>query len=273
MRKDETRATTRGRQSGTAGQKTVAVPLFALAAIVSLLVIAFFVGRESARKDPVPAAAVAKGPAPPSAVGSGRDPVGASDPRIPEAPVGEEVGSLPRNFESLFPPELNTDPHPGDRASDGRMPSQSYTGRPPLQGGAPAGGAANTAVAAYFRELDSVEGEAKYWSNPQDLAMTLLGQVGNGDTSGFDRLVVSQQRALDRVRRISPPPPCVDHHRRVVSLMGRGVSLLQTVSAAAVAGDAGGLMALPNQAQELETEARQVDALGEQIRQRFGVAG
>ena len=48
---------------------------------------------------------------------------------------------------------------------------------------------------------------------------------------------------------------------------------MQTVRDAAVAGDAGGLMTLPNQAQQLESEARQVDVLGEQIRQRFGVAG
>lgn len=265
MRKGETG----GGQRGTGGQKMVAVPLFALvgaglAAIISLVVIAFFVGRESVRKDPAPAATVARGPAAQSPVGSARDPVEASDAQIPETP----------DFESLFPPELNTEPAPGYPVGDAQLSAQAHTRPPPpRRGDAPSGGDGNTAVAAYFRELDSVEGEAKYWSNPQDLAMTLLGQVGSGDTSGFDKLVVSQQRALDRVRRITPPPPCADHHRRVVSLMGRGVSLLQTVRDAAVAGDAGGLMTLPNQAQQLESEARQVDVLGEQIRQRFGVAG
>ncbi len=254
----------RDKRNDAERQRTVAVPLVALVAagvavIASIVVIAFFVGRESARKDPASVAAVAVEPAASSAVGSDRD------TERPETGEGGDRGSPRSDFEALFPPELNTGLAPGEADAESRMPET-----PPDAGGT---AAQDTAVSGYFRELDSVEREAKYWSNPQDLAMMLLGQVGSGDTSGFDQLVGSQRQALDRVRRINPPPPCTDHHRRVVSLMGRGVSLLETVRDAAVAGDSGGLMALPTQAQQLESEARQVDALGEQLRQRFGVSG
>lgn len=201
---------------------------------VAVAVLAFLVGRESGRRQstsPAPAAA-----APPTSVA-----------RPPTPPPDASDADTLAEWQAL---EDDGDAEPWPAPAG------------PEDGAAPA----DDAVRSYFARLDEIEREAKYWDDPQDLAMALLSQMQSGDASGFDELVSRQRDALARIDALTPPPSCADYHRRVRALMSEGVGLLERVRDAALAGDAAALLALPTAAQGLASEARELDALGKQLR-------
>jgi hypothetical protein len=125
-------------------------------------------------------------------------------------------------------------------------------------------------VARYFQEADGIQARAKYWSDPQALAKTLIEQMGSGRTEAFDQLVSSQRQARDELARMSVPAPCAEHHRRSLDALSGGLSLLEKLQATIASGDLGSLESLPTAGRDLEREAREIDELGRQIRQRYG---
>ena len=129
------------------------------------------------------------------------------------------------------------------------------------------------AVAAYFSEIEALEQGAKYWSNPQELAMSLVGQGAQGDTSGMRQLLEAQRTAQRQIEAMSVPSPCQEHHRRTVEVLGRALELLETLEGGMASGDLEGLLSLTGEARQLEADTRQVDALGTQLKRQFGLAG
>lgn len=123
-------------------------------------------------------------------------------------------------------------------------------------------------VARYFDEADAIEARAKYWSDPQALARTILEQASSGNTSGFDDLIRAQTSARDELGRMSVPAECAEHHRRSVAVMTEGLGLLERVKSALASGDLGALDGLPEAAQRLEREAKAVDEIGRTLRPR-----
>jgi hypothetical protein len=106
-------------------------------------------------------------------------------------------------------------------------------------------------VARYFQEADGI-------------------QMGSGRTEAFDQLVSSQRQARDELARMSVPAPCAEHHRRSLDALSGGLSLLEKLQATIASGDLGSLESLPTAGRDLEREAREIDELGRQIRQRYG---
>jgi hypothetical protein len=126
-------------------------------------------------------------------------------------------------------------------------------------------------VAAYFTEIEALERQAKYWSNPQELAMSLVGQGAQGDTSGMRQLLETQRSAQRQIEAMSVPSPCREHHRRTVEVMGRALELLETLESGMASGNLEGLMALTGEARQLEADTRQVDALATQLKREYGL--
>jgi hypothetical protein len=123
-------------------------------------------------------------------------------------------------------------------------------------------------IERYFEEADAIEARARYWSDPQALAKTILEQAGSGSTAGFDELIGAQRGARDELARLSVPAACTEHHRRSLAVMAEGLGLLERVRNALGSGDLGGLDGLQEQARALEREARAIDELAKSLRRR-----
>jgi hypothetical protein len=123
-------------------------------------------------------------------------------------------------------------------------------------------------VERYFEEADAVEARAKYWSDPQALAKTILQQATSGDTAAFDELIRKQRSARDDLSRMPVPPECAEHHRRSLAVMAEGIGLLERVRTALASGDLGALDGLQESARALEREAKEVDEMGRKLRAR-----
>ena len=74
-------------------------------------------------------------------------------------------------------------------------------------------------VASYFREVETIQGQARSGGDPEALAQKLLEQAGNGDMSGFDALAAANQKVRDGLRAIPVPGPCREHHRLTLALL------------------------------------------------------
>ncbi len=129
------------------------------------------------------------------------------------------------------------------------------------------------AVAAYFSEIEALEQQAKYWSNPQELAMSLVGQGAQGDTSGMRQLLETQRSAQGQIEAMTVPSPCQEHHRRTVQVLGRALRLLEKLESGMASGNLDSLLSLSGEARTLEADTRKVDALGTQLKREYGLAG
>jgi hypothetical protein len=126
-------------------------------------------------------------------------------------------------------------------------------------------------VAAYFRQVESIQSQGKSSSDPEAFARALLEQGAKGDVSGFDSLAGANRRIGDALRAIEVPEPCREHHRRTLALVDESVAMLEQVKGQIQGSDGGSLAALPAEAMALERKAKEVDALAAEIKRRFGL--
>jgi hypothetical protein len=227
-------------RSGTARVPSGALIVLALA----ILVAGFLLGRRSA---PVETPA----PASPSAAPATHVPAARPDAPTAEPTPAFTTASLPPAAEpavlpGVVPPAV-VPPATPPPAVDARTSAE---------------------VARYFEEADAIQARAKYWSDPQALAKTILEQASSGSTAGFDELIRAQTGARDELARVSVPAECAEHHRRSLAVMAEGLELLAHVKTALSSGDLGGLDGLQERTRDLEREAKEVDELGRKLRQR-----
>jgi hypothetical protein len=217
--------------------------------VAGLVAIAYWAGRDSARWElrapdartspavPPPAPAVAPAAASPSPA---------------EAPItsADTVSSTP-------PPVAVFEP------------LTSAPSTPPAPE-AQAANPAREAVARYLSEVEAIEGQARYWNDPQVLARTLVDQGARGETSGFDRLIETNRTALARLRSLAVPEACSEHHSATVPLMEEAIGLLERLKRG-IGSEAGSLEDVPALAQDLERRGRQVDALAAELKRRYRI--
>ena len=242
---------------------TVEIPRAWLAPIaagvlVVLLLVTYLIGRESGRRATEAArvdspAALSTGGEPPAAPVA--VPLPAPLPPVDNSPVAGHPSAS-------WPPE--------QRRSDTNPQHPAWTD--PVASSRVADPQA-AAVAAYFAEIEAHEQQAKYWSNPQELAMTLVGQGVQGDTSGFDQLLDTHRTAQRQIESMTVPFPCQEHHRRTVGVLREALALLEKVQRGVASGGLEGLLSLSGEARQLEAETREIDALAAELKRRFGLAG
>jgi hypothetical protein len=231
-----------------------------LAALASaILLVAFFMGRESARKAtqtqpaPIPPQAQAVQPAssqptePSQAAALG--PASSSLEMPPPAPGPGQVLSMPATSSSGAP-----------------TPTAQATSTPPV-----AQDKLHDEVARYFREVETIQSQAKASGDPETFARTLLEQGVKGDASGFDGLVAANRKVLEALRGVQVPEPCREHHRLTLRLLEQSIAMLDNVKGQLQGGNEASLAALPAQGQELERGAKEADALAADIKRRFGL--
>jgi hypothetical protein len=214
--------------------------------VLALLLVAYLVGRESGRRS---AALVAPSPA-----------VAAPEP---DAYGGYDDDSGDYSDDEELP--VDTQPAPAyDPWAQEASPAEAA---PPAPGPDPQAGA----VAAYFAELEELERGAKYWNNPQELAMSLVGQGAQGDTSGFRQLVETQRAARRQIEAMTVPAPCLEHHRLTLDVMRQAVELLEKLEQGVSSGNLDGLLSLTEDSRALETDARKIDTMATALKRRYGV--
>jgi hypothetical protein len=227
----------------------VTLPRGVLVALVAALLVclgfaAFLAGRAS-----VPAPPAVATPATPEDAA----PAAAVDTPAQQPPTSQAAG-VP------LPPalELSTPAQEPPRA--GVVPSLA----PP-----PPGEAAR--VARYFQEMEAAQASAKYWSDPQTFASSLVDGLSKGDRSGVDQLIASTRGASERMRGINVPSECSEHHRRSLELVALGAALLESIATGATEGDLEAFSGFPAKAQQLQAGAKDVDTLAARIKERYGI--
>ncbi len=217
----------------------------------SLLMIAFLLGRVTARpaetvrvQEPAQAVVVPK------------------ETRVPTAPVPEPTAvALPVREADGTPPEWS-----------GWIPPPTADGR-----GAPApntglnapGSADQPAIAAYFARLEKIEDVGA--GDPQAFATSMLQSMSSGDFSGFDDLLGKSRRQFERLRGITPPRACMEHHRLALTLSADSVAMMERLKAAMTRGDSAALLTIATEGRDLESQANELKAMGDSIKRQAGL--
>ena len=215
---------------------------------LSLLIIAFLLGRLSAKPEIVTLATPASD-----------SPVSAS--AVPAAPASPSpsIEAVPPVVESATPFTLPT----GSSA-----PVQEIPLIPSASARAMATSPERQQVAGYFAEVDRLEDMGA--GDPQAFASSMMQSLSSGDFSEFDKLLQKAKAQRQRLLAIVPPPACAEHHRLARTLSADSVAMLERLKAALMKGDSMALMGIASDGKTLETQANQLKAMGETIKRQTG---
>ena len=237
--------------------------VLALGLGASLLVIAFLLGRESARAPAgAPRSAV---PAPPviepEAAPADKD---RGEPRWPAwADLDEWKG-----FDEIAVAESRAAaaaPHMEERA-DGTV---LLSNRPPASDLAPTTQDAivnprQAPVSAYFLEMDTIQAESGA-GDPNTFAMGMIKAGLGGSTAGFDQLVDDTHRMEEQIRRLAPPPSCAAYHEATLEALAKSRSLLEEMKSMFRERDFARLSSIAQRAGALQHQAKALQAMRRQI--------
>jgi len=126
------------------------------------------------------------------------------------------------------------------------------------------------AVAHYFREVDRLQDVDV--DNPEAAATSLIGAATSGDTSGLRALVSQARDAEQKVRAVTPPPPCAHYHEQLVSMLAESRSMLQRLEQGIGGGDPGSLSALISQANSAKSRSAALASEARELKRRYGIA-
>jgi hypothetical protein len=200
---------------------------------VSLLLVAYLLGRDSGRGEAVEPAIRARRPAAARPAPAATPAAGfAVEPTV--APVEWPTAGIARSEQ----PEVQA---------------------APIQPSGASRHAASAEVDAYFSRLERIQLTGV--SASPEAAQAMLNAMLQGDSTTFDRLLADAERGEREVRGITPPPRCVAYHAALLDLLGESRALLGELKGAIGAEDPSRLMALGVSASELQ---RKGEALKEQ---------
>lgn len=128
------------------------------------------------------------------------------------------------------------------------------------------------AVAAYFAQMDALSAETKTSQDPQALARSVLEQAMSGNTSAIDGLIATQRSLETRLGKILPPSSCREHHQRSVRLFGRAIALLERTRDVMSGEGTADLAGVAGEGRAIETEAKALDSLANDLRRAAGLA-
>jgi|GEM_PF-2328563 len=245
-----------------ADQDSTKVTIFALggALVLTLLAIAFLLGRESARRpsDPEPVV-VAETPYPP--IVQRADEEDAAEVRPDWRELDRDEGAANATDDTI--------PGMGERierqadgtflltnsGSDREIPAEEQDAQPRAK---------TATVSAYFRELDLIRSNEGA-GDPNVFAMGLIKAGLGGATSGFDQLIEDTKRMEQEMRQIRPPQSCEQYHQASLEALAEGRELLEELKTAITKQDIEGLGAMARRAGELQAKAQSIDEMRAKI--------
>jgi len=214
---------------------------------LALLIIAFLLGRLSAKPEVVTLATPTSNPS----------------PTAPAALAAPESLTPPSEVASTTPdPAIPLDP---PTAASATIHEVAPT---PLSDPTAMATPERQQVASYFAEVDRLEDMGA--GDPQAFASSMMQSLSSGDFTEFDKLLEKARGQKQRLIAIVPPPSCADHHRLARTLSADSVAMLERLKAALMKGDSMALMSIATDGKALETQANQLKSLGEKIRRQAG---
>ncbi len=244
---------------------------------VSLLVIAFLLGRESSRAPDEEAASAAANSAP--AVVDSSEPSAAAgvnpERRWPEwadlderQPGGADAQTVP-SYEARVEPGPDGRILLSNRNLDGSTHTPTTTpspgsAAPSTATAPPSAGAAQSDVASYFARVDTIRSSSAT-VDPNAFAMDLIKATMKGSTEGFDELIDDTKRMRTEMAAIEAPPECEAYHRESLAALDESQAILETMKTAIQRGDMGALTRVTQQASGLQARADTLEALRSQI--------
>lgn len=209
---------------------------------LSLLALAYLLGREAARTDPSAPPVPPRSAAPVAGTGAAMAAPSGS-PGIPDA--GAPGSSPAPALESLVPPG----------------PAGPAEARDHQAG----------AVQAYFAALDRIA-PGQLAGDPQALAQEMLAGLAKGDASGFDRLLGQAEEARRKVAALAPPAPCAAFHAESLAVLDENLALLRAIRRALEGAEGeGALGALVSRAQAAQARAEVLERADKALRARYGL--
>jgi hypothetical protein len=236
---------------------TVAVPRWLLASLavvlgVSLLAVAYLMGRQSLRAEPAVTAVPARhAPAP-------RPPT-ATEVTAPTAVPAPAVGEAHSSGET-----------PDHQVERGPVPDLRPIAEPHAAAAPQVDAAAAGRVAVYFAGLDRVSGTG-FSGLSQEGAQRLIAAAVGGDTSGLDGLVADAERAEREVQATLAPPECVEYHHELLGLLSESRALLEELRTAMAAQNSDGLVLMSARAGALQRRAEELRDREKNLRARYNV--
>ena len=225
--------------------------LWALAGVagLSLLAVAFLLGRASGGSSPTTGSSGTAAPA-------------KAEGTRPSAPVAASEDEASADIEaSAVPVALPLAPEPGRPVP--ALPT-------PASGLAPPDDPERAAVAAYLVEVDAIQASGVA-GGPESAANEMAAALARGDASGLDRLVDETEEARRRLLAIAPPAACAAHHRETVASFDDALGMLRALREASASSDpAVALSAIAAQATALRTRAETLQREDRRLRERAG---
>ena len=192
-------------------------------------------------------------------------------PPVPGEPAPAETVAVPHRSVAQLPAGSGNASAATTVPADASANTSTAPAALPSSAPALANDALRSQVAAYFAETDAILATAKQSGDPNTVARKILEQAVSGDAGGLDQMIAAQRGLAERLASIHVPAPCAEHHRRSLALLAKGAELLQQAGGAIRTGEMGGLAALSTGGQEIESEARALDALASGIRKQYGL--
>ena len=122
------------------------------------------------------------------------------------------------------------------------------------------------AVRAYFQALEREQGGIMDSLDAQ----ALVQQALTGDTSGIDQLIGQHGARMERLSRLSTPPPCEVHHTRLMALGRDGLSVMTRLRDGIASNDINSLMGLQGDAGRLQRAQDELNELEAELKRKFG---
>jgi hypothetical protein len=121
----------------------------------------------------------------------------------------------------------------------------------------------DAAIAAYFAKIDAIHVAGT--GDPMTVAQGILGGIQSGDTSGIDSLVDSAKIALAQATSVQPPPSCAEYHRRLLSVLSEAAAGMVQMREAIVKSDLTAVTALAPQMQATQQKIEDLDRMRKQL--------
>ncbi|MBW2190829.1 MAG: hypothetical protein JRG93_14805 [Deltaproteobacteria bacterium] len=242
--------------------------LFALAAAlgVSLLVIAFLVGRESARSSAPDASPLGHILPPVPQVETEREaPSQASDARDPWQERDEDYRYADTHWDELR--GIDQRPDASMALSNTRTDDTAKRDPvdPPSATKEPAQRDERAAVAEYFQQVDLIQSHAGA-GDPNAFAMDMIKAGMGGATSGFDQLIADSDRMKRELESMTPPPSCAQYHQANLEMLEESRGMLESMKVAITTRNMESLSALAQQSADLQARAEALSAFQEKLR-------
>jgi len=210
----------------------------------------------------------------------------ASAPEAAPAPPAKIERIAPRAPEQIVPPPARVaawssdyDSRPGagptpsapaqdaaPQAAAGQMPA-------PVENDRGGGGdiSMRAAVAAYFFAVERIQ-VGSMSGNAENVGQEMAAALASGDTSSLEKMIRETKAARARLTAVSPPAPCVAHHRESLGSIDDALEVLRSLKAAMESPEPIGQLAnVTSRAQALRARAEVLQKEERALKEQYGL--